>query len=74
MVPVWYHQSMAMNLRLSEDELEALRRKAAEEGRSMQDVARRAIAQYTSDRPARLALAIERVAREDAELLRRLAQ
>ena len=65
---------MAMNLRLSEAEMEALRRKAAEEGRSMQEVARRAIAEYTSDRPARLARAIELVRREDAELLERLAQ
>ena len=49
---------MAMNLRLSSAETEALRRKAVEEGRSMHEVARTAIAQYTSDRQARLALAI----------------
>jgi Ribbon-helix-helix protein, copG family len=65
---------MAMNLRLSDTEMEALRRKAAEEGRSMQEVARRAIAEYTRDRPARLALAIERVKREDSELLERLGR
>ena len=65
---------MAMNLRLSPTETEALRRKAAEEGRSMQEVARTAIAQYTSDRQARLALAIARVRDEDAELLDRLSQ
>jgi len=63
---------MAMNLRLSAAETEALRSKAAEEGRSMQEVARTAIAQYTSDRQARLALAISRVRDEDAELLERL--
>jgi hypothetical protein len=63
-----------MNLRLSEAEAAALRRKAAEEGRSMQEVARTAIAQYTSDRPARLRAAIERVRVEDAELLDRLAR
>jgi plasmid stability protein len=63
-----------MNLRLTDDETEALRRKAAQEGRSMQEVARTAIAQYTSDRPQRLAGAIERVRAEDAELLDRLAQ
>lgn len=63
-----------MNLRLSEAETEALRRKAVEEGRSMQEVARRAIAEYTSDRPARLRAAIERVATEDAALLERLAR
>lgn len=63
-----------MNLRLSPAETEALRRRAAEEGRSMQEVARAAIAQYTRDRPGRLALAITRVRTEDAELLERLAR
>jgi len=74
MVPVWYHQVMAMNLRLSDDEATALRRKAAEEGRSMQEVARTAIAAYVSDRPARLRSAIERIRTEDAELLDRLSR
>src|SRR4051812_44456935 len=66
--------AMAMNLRLSEGEAEALRRKAADEGRSMQEVARAAIAEYVSDRPARLRAAIERVRTEDAELLDRLSR
>lgn len=65
---------MAMNLRLSDDEAAALRRKAAEEGRSMQEVARSAIAEYVSDRPARLRSAIQRVRTEDAELLDRLSR
>jgi hypothetical protein len=65
---------MAMNLRLSDEEAAALRRKAEEEGRSMQEVARAAIQLYTSDRPARLRAAIERVRDEDAELLDRLAR
>ena len=63
-----------MNLRLTEAETEALRAKAAEEGRSMQEVARDAIAQYVADRPGRLRAAITRVKVEDAELLERLAQ
>lgn len=63
-----------MNLRLSEAETDALRRKAAEEGRSMQEVARAAIAEYVADRPARLRDAISRVKTEDAELLARLAR
>ena len=63
-----------MNLRLTEDETAALRRKAEEEGRSMQEVARTAIAQYTSDRRTRLHAAIERVRSEDAELLDRLSR
>lgn len=73
-VPAWYHDDMAMNLRLSESEAAALRRKATEEGRSMQEVARSAIAEYVSDRPARLRAAIERVRTEDAELLDRLSR
>lgn len=63
-----------MNLRLSEEETAALRRKAAEEGRSMQEVARAAIDAYVSARPERLRAAIERVRGEDAELLDRLSR
>lgn len=63
-----------MNLRLSEAESEALRAKADEEGRSMQEVARTAIAQYVSDRPSHLRAAIERIRSEDRELLERLAK
>jgi hypothetical protein len=63
-----------MNLRLTEAETEALRRKATEEGRSMQEVAKSAIANYVSNRPGRLAAAIERVRVEDTELLDRLSR
>jgi plasmid stability protein len=63
-----------MNLRLTESETEALRRRAAEEGRSMQEVARTAIAEYVSGRPERLRAAIDRVRTEDAELLDRLSR
>ena len=65
---------MAMNLRLTDAESEALRRKAEEEGRSMQEVARAAIAQYVSERPQRLRAAIEQVRAEDHELLERLSR
>ena len=61
--------SMAVNLRLSPEQAEALRCKAELEGRSMQEVARTAIEQYTSDRPARLRAIIERIRTADAELL-----
>jgi hypothetical protein len=37
---------MAMTLRLTDDESEALRKRAEHEGRSMQDVARTAIVGY----------------------------
>jgi hypothetical protein len=63
-----------MNLRLTEAETEALRRKAEQEGRSMQEVARAAIAAYVSDRPQRLQAAIARVREEDAELIERLGR
>lgn len=65
---------MAMTLRLPDDEQAALQKKADEEGRSMHDVARTAIRLYTSDRPQRFAALLERVATEDAEILRRLGE
>ena len=65
---------MAMNLRLSDEESEALRAKAEQEGRSMQEVAKTAIAHYVSERPQRVLAAIERVRTEDQELLERLSQ
>jgi hypothetical protein len=63
-----------MNLRLTDEESEALRARAEQEGRSMQEVARAAIAQYVSERPRRLSAAIERVRTEDRELLDRLSR
>lgn len=74
MVPQWYRSVVAMNLRLTDAESDALRAKAEQEGRSMQEVARTAIAQYVSERPQRLRAAIERVRTEDAELLDRLSK
>jgi hypothetical protein len=65
---------MAMNLRLSEAETDALRARAEQEGRSMQEVARAAIAQYVADRPQRLRSATDRVRNEDDELLDRLSK
>jgi plasmid stability protein len=65
---------MAMNLRLSDDETAALRARADRDGRSMQEVARAAINEYLSERPARLRAAIDRVRTEDAELLERLGR
>jgi predicted transcriptional regulator len=73
-VPRRYHDCMAMNLRLSDTETDALRAKAEQEGRSMQEVARAAIAQYVSERPQRLRAAIDLVREEDQELLERLSK
>jgi plasmid stability protein len=65
---------MAMTLRLDEATHEALRARAALEGRSMQEVAREAIDAYLTDRQARLRDAVARITREDAELLDRLSR
>lgn len=65
---------MAMNLRLSDAEAAALRRKAQQEGRSMQEVAKTAIAEYVSGRPERLRAAIDKVRADDKELLDRLGR
>jgi hypothetical protein len=65
---------MAMTLRLSPKQTEALRKTAAQDGVSMQEAALAAIDAYTSRRNQRLKDAISRIATEDAELLKRLAQ
>lgn len=70
---VWY---MAMTLRLDEQETEALRQRAAREGRSMQEVARQAVRDYI-DRTSRGEL-LDQVLDEElpryAEALRRLGE
>jgi len=65
-----------MTLRLTDDETEALRRRAAREGRSMQEVARGAVRNYV-DRASRRDL-LDRVLDEElpryAEALQRLGE
>jgi len=67
---------MAMTLRLSDDEAEALRRRAELEDRSMQEVARQAVREYV-DSHSRSDL-LDRVLDEElprfAEALERLGQ
>ncbi len=67
---------MAMTLRLSDDETDALRRRAQREGRSMQEVARAAVREYI-DRTSRREL-LDEVLDEElprfAEALRRLGE
>lgn len=63
---------MAMTLRLTDEETEALRETARREQRSMQDVARTAIAEYVARRSQLRDQHLEAIVREDAELLRRL--
>lgn len=61
---------MAMTLRLSDEQTEALRAQAESEGRSMQDVAQAAVANYLHS--ARVAKSAAQGAEKYAELLRRL--
>lgn len=67
---------MAMTLRLTDEETDALRRRAQHEGRSMQEVARSALREYI-DRTSRREL-LDEVLDEEmprfAEALRRLGE
>jgi hypothetical protein len=65
---------MGMTLRTSDQQTEALRRQAAAEGRSMQAVALAAIDEYIARRThkSKVADALQRVVREEAEVLERL--
>ncbi|TWF91604.1 ribbon-helix-helix protein, CopG family [Saccharopolyspora dendranthemae] len=65
---------MAMTLRLTDEENEALRQAAEDEHRSMQDVARQAIREYTARREVSFAEAVDFVVQRDAELIERLGQ
>lgn len=67
---------MAMTLRLTEEEQAALRARAAVEGISMQDAARRAIREYVSrrDHRDRVAVAADRILDVHADALERLGQ
>ena len=67
---------MAMTLRLTEDETDALRLRASREGRSMQEVARTAVREYI-DRASRRELLdgiLDQELPRYAEALRRLGE
>ena len=74
LVPLWYHISMAMNLRLSPQQNKALKKVAAQKGISMQEAALKAIDEYISHRSEKLTKNIARIKSEDAELLERLSK
>ena len=63
---------MAMTLRLTDEETDQLRRTAEAENRSMQEVAREAIREYTERHAARRDAALARIVAEDGDLLDRL--
>jgi len=67
---------MAMTLRLTDDEQEALRQLAAAEGISMQEAARRAVRDYVarSDHRVRVGDAAARIMGAHGEALDRLGQ
>jgi predicted transcriptional regulator len=63
---------MPMTLRLTPQEADALRETARREHRSMQAVARDAIAAYVTSRMRRRDEHLARIVAEDADLIRRL--
>ena len=67
---------MAMTLRLTDDETEALRRRAQREGRSMQEVARQAVREYvdTTSRRELLDRVLDAELPRYAEALERLGE
>lgn len=67
---------MAMTLRLTDAEQDALRRRAEIEGISMQDAARRAVREYVerADHRARVSAAAITVLGTHADALRRLGE
>lgn len=67
---------MAMTLRLTDDEQQALRERADVEGISMQEAARRAVRDYVSrgEHRDRVSEAARRVIEVHADALRRLGQ
>lgn len=67
---------MAMTLRLTDEEQQALRERAAAEGMSMQDAARRAIREYVSrsDHRDRVSTAADLITGVHADALDRLGR
>ena len=67
---------MAMTLRLTDDEQQALRERSAADGVSMQDAARRAIREYVqrSEHRARVAAAADLIGETHADALERLGR
>jgi hypothetical protein len=67
---------MAMTLRLTDEETDALRRRAQREGRSMQEVARAAVREYIDRTSRREVLddVLEKELPRYAEALRRLGE
>jgi predicted transcriptional regulator len=69
----WYRLGMAMTLRLSEEQSDRLRATAEREHLSMQQVALKAIDEYTLGRVRRRDELLARIVAEDAGVLKRLS-
>jgi predicted transcriptional regulator len=67
---------MAMTLRLTDEEQELLRKRALEEGVSMQEAARRAVREYVglADHRDRVVVAAARILEAHAEAIDRLGR
>ena len=67
---------MAMTLRLTDEEQSALRERAALDGTSMQEAARRAVREYVAnaDHRDRVTAAAEVIEQRHADALRRLGE
>jgi hypothetical protein len=67
---------MAMTLRLTDDEQEALRLRAAAEGVSMQDLARRAVREYVglANHRERIVASARRIMNAHADAIERLGR
>ena len=72
-IPLWYHQLVAMTLRLSEDQTAKLRATAEREGLSMHAAVLKAIDDYVDRRTERRDEIIERIFTERRDLFDRLA-
>ncbi len=76
----WYRVDtidlVAMTLRLTEEEQDALRARAAHDGTSMQEAVRRAVREYVAraEHRDRVAAAAELIAERHADALRRLGE
>lgn len=73
MIPDWYHQTVAMTLRLSEEQTAKLRSAAERDGMSMHAAVLKAVDDYLDRRTARRDEIIERIFTERADLFRRLS-
>jgi hypothetical protein len=79
-IDLWYHIGiigrMAMTLRLTDDERDALKARAELEGISMQEAARRAVREYVtrSQHRDRVSDASSRIREAHADAIRRLGE